>query len=291
MDEKHACRLPIDVIVPYLKPLNPIPTRLQSKGGLKPPIRCLLCDLYGTLLISGSGDVGQDQLQPPPLERLSVLLKHYAISQSAEELLEALHEAIKREHIKAKERGIDYPEVQIETIWQQILPSKGREELVRFAIEFEMVFNPVWPMPHLPELLTSCRELDIPLGIISNAQFFTPPLFEWLAGAPLNQLGFSAELTFFSYRHGIAKPSDRLFCMATEQLKASGIDPRQTAYIGNDMLKDILPAHRQGFQTILFAGDARSLRIREEDPLIDTLGPDLIVTELNQVISWLQPND
>ena len=35
MDEKHACRLPIDVIFPYLKPLNPIPTRLQSKGGLK----------------------------------------------------------------------------------------------------------------------------------------------------------------------------------------------------------------------------------------------------------------
>ena len=107
-----------------------------------------MCDLYGTLLISGSGDVGQDQLQPPPLERLSVLLKHYAISQSAEELLEALREAIKSEHIKAKERGIDYPEVQIETIWQQILPSKAREELVRFAIEFEMVFNPVWP--HAP---------------------------------------------------------------------------------------------------------------------------------------------
>ena len=203
MDEKHACRLPIDVIFPYLKPLNPIPTRLQSKGGLKPPIRCLLCDLYGTLLISGSGDVGQDQLQPPPLERLSVLLKHYAISQSAEELLEALREAIKSEHIKAKERGIDYPEVQIETIWQQILPSKAREELVRFAIEFEMVFNPVWPMPHLPELLTSCRELDIPLGIISNAPVFYPPSFRVACGRTPESIGVQrrVDLFFISARH------------------------------------------------------------------------------------------
>ncbi len=291
MDEKQAYRLPIDVIAPYLKPLNPIPTHLQLKGGLKPPIRCLLCDLYGTLLISGSGDIGQDQMQSLPMERFTLLLKRYAISQTAEELLEALHATIKSEHLKAKESGIDYPEVQIDAIWQQLLPANSRKEILRFAIEFEMVFNPVWSMPHLTELLSSCRELHIRLGIISNAQFFTLPLFEWLAGASLNQLGFSVELTFFSYRHGIAKPSDQLFRMAAAQLKKSGIDPRQTVYIGNDMRKDILPAHRHGFQTILFAGDARSLRMRNEDPQIATLVPDLIVTELKQVISWLQPND
>jgi putative hydrolase of the HAD superfamily len=52
------------------------------------------------------------------------------------------------------------------------------------------------------------------------------------------------------------------------------------------MRKDILPARRAGFQTVLFAGDARSLRMGADAPQAETL-PDLIVTELSQLISWL----
>ena len=291
MDETTTHGLSRDLIVPYLKPLSPVETGLQFKGELKPPIRCLLCDIYGTLLISASGDVGRDQTNPSRNKHLAQLLSRHGITRSVDEMIAALHDAVKRDHAEAKERGVDYPEVRIDAIWQQLLPDKNRQQVLEFAIEYEMVSNPVWPMPHFLELLSTCRKRRILLGIISNAQFFTPNIMAWLTETSLEKLGFRSDLTFYSYRYGVAKPSGRLFQMAAEQLKKEGIEPHQTAYMGNDMRKDILPAKQQAFQTILFAGDARSLRMDGESDEIEISEPDLIVTQLNQVISSLQPDE
>jgi putative hydrolase of the HAD superfamily len=138
-------------------------------------------------------------------------------------------------------------------------------------------------MPGVENLLEHCRYNGIALGIISNAQFFTPCLFEWLLQATPVQLGFDAELIWYSWRHGCAKPSPTLFEMAANMVAARGIEPQQTAFIGNDMRNDIRPARQVGFQTILFAGDARSLRLRADDPLCKDLVPDLVINHLNQL--------
>jgi putative hydrolase of the HAD superfamily len=66
-----------------------------------------------------------------------------------------------------------------------------------------------------------------------------------------------------------------------------GIEPPQTLYVGNDMLKDITPASRIGFRTALFAGDARSFRMRENDERVKDFQPDLVVTELTQLLQVL----
>jgi len=42
----------------YIRPLEPLPTGLQPSGSIDGVVRCLIFDIYGTLLISGSGDVG-----------------------------------------------------------------------------------------------------------------------------------------------------------------------------------------------------------------------------------------
>ncbi len=39
-----------------------------------------------------------------------------------------------------------------------------------------------------------------------------------------------------------------------------------------------------GLKTALFAGDQRSLRLREHDPRCSTLEPDLIITKLSQLL-------
>jgi putative hydrolase of the HAD superfamily len=61
------------------------------------------------------------------------------------------------------------------------------------------------------------------------------------------------------------------------------IAPAEALYLGNDARKDIHPAASLGFRTALFAGDARSLRLRESEPGL--LPPDAILTELSQIIS------
>jgi putative hydrolase of the HAD superfamily len=101
-------------------------------------------------------------------------------------------------------------------------------------------------------------------------------------------LGFDPSLVFLSYQYDRAKPDRYLFETARTKLDEYGIADRQTAFIGNDMRNDIVPAARVGFQTILFAGDQRSLRLRENESSLDrSVEPDLVVTDLQQLIMYL----
>ena len=54
-------------------------------------------------------------------------------------------------------------------------------------------------------------------------------------------------------------------------------------FIGNDMLKDIYAAKKAGFKTALFAGDQRSLRLRENKAEVKNVYPDIIITDLRQL--------
>ena len=53
------------------------------------------------------------------------------------------------------------------------------------------------------------------------------------------------------------------------------------------MLNDIWGAARHQFQTVLFAGDRRSLRKRDGDPRVGDCRPDLVLTDLSQLIECI----
>jgi putative hydrolase of the HAD superfamily len=143
-------------------------------------------------------------------------------------------------------------------------------------------------MPGLRPLLKELFLKKIPMGIISNAQFYTPLIFETLLHAPLAKLGFDSDLIFFSYQYQRAKPSKCLYEAAAQQLYIKKIEPNHVFFMGNDMLKDILPAHRIGFQTALFAGDARSLRLHRKDPKCYEKTAHVVVTDLTQLLKLIQ---
>jgi len=201
--------------------------------------------------------------------------------------LGALYRTIEERHIELRDQGIDFPEVEIDRIWSEVLGDADSASVRSFAVEFECIVNPVYPMPHLGELLSACRDKGMPMGIISNAQFYTPELFIWFLDAGPEDLGFRPDLIFLSYRFGRAKPSMDMFEAAAGILRGMGIPEGSVLYTGNDMLNDIYPAHSQGFRTALFAGDSRSLRLREDDARCRNLSPDLVVTDLIQLLDYL----
>jgi putative hydrolase of the HAD superfamily len=49
------------------------------------------------------------------------------------------------------------------------------------------------------------------------------------------------------------------------------------------MLNDVYCANKAGCQTILFAGDKRSLRMRENDERCLAIKPDAVITSLAQL--------
>jgi putative hydrolase of the HAD superfamily len=277
-----------ELIKKYLRPLTPLPTSLSPGGDLRQSIQCILFDIYGTLFISGSGDINIGQQSSPPYEQIEQLLAKYGIVQSPGRILEKLYAGIKTRHGVLRSRGVDHPEVIIEQIWRPVLKIDDQATIRQFAVEFELIANPVSPMPNLASMLSACRQKGLLLGIISNAQFYTPFLFKWFLNSHIEELGFDPGFLFYSYQHETAKPSPDLFKMAAEKLASKGIQPGAVLYIGNDMLNDIYPANAIGFQTALFAGDRRSLRLRTDDSRCADLSPELVLTDLGQLIQYVE---
>jgi putative hydrolase of the HAD superfamily len=262
--------------------LLPIPTGIRTRGALRKPVEAVLFDVYGTLFVSGSGDIGdaRDRVRP---DRIAGLLDSYGVSLAPDRVMGRFFGEIGRVHACEIEKGIDYPEVLIDAVWMAVLGIEDRKTARCFACEYEMTVNPVWPMPGLDSLLDEIRNRGSAMGIVSNAQFFTPLLFEMFLGEDLTGLGFSEDLTIFSYREGRAKPSPLLFETAGKTLDELGIARSAALYVGNDMLNDIFPACGAGFQTALFAGDSRSVRLRKDDERLRGVAPDLVVTNLREL--------
>ena len=102
-------------------------------------------------------------------------------------------------------------------------------------------------------------------------------------------LGFQPELCVWSFQLLEAKPSLNLFRSVIVWLyQQHGILPGEILYVGNDTLNDIWPATQFGLKTVLFAGDQRSLRLRENDERCLTLKPDVIITNLAQLSQVLK---
>ena len=271
----------------YSIPMYPLPTSMSPGGRLAEPIQCVLFDIYGTLFISGSGDIGLAKKTALEAEKIERLLQKFNIHKTPRGLVTELYKAIEDEHRQLRDDGIDYPEIEIDRIWKQILEIDDLEHVRSFAIEYELIVNPVFPMPNLAKTLIACKEQNLTMGLISNAQFFTPLLFEWFLQAQPQDLGFHPELIFLSYQLGHAKPSLIPFEKAAEVMNAMGLSANASLYVGNDMLNDIYPAKQLGFQTALFAGDKRSLRLRTDDVRCIKLSADLVLTDLGQLIDHI----
>lgn len=284
----------------HMQPLAPISTGTTPRLSMLPGIRAVLFDIYGTLLVSGCGEVGT-AVEQDAADAVSDTFREIGLPAGvdAQHVLETQKQVIRDVHARLRDQGRYYPEVDIVDVWRETLsrlradnpavPPPEQVDLELLALTYESRTNPVWPMPHAGDCLSVLRDAGLTLGIVSNAQFFTPPLFPALFSRDLSELGFDADLCFFSWRFGVAKPSPQLFGLAVEALQRRGISPGKALYVGNDMLNDVAGAARVGFRTALFAGDARSLRLREGDERTAGIVPDLQLTDLSQMQSCVTP--
>lgn len=215
--------------------------------------RAVLFDIYGTLLSSAAGE-----LHPDP----------------------ALRDLIAKAHTDSPH---PFPEIDIREIHSALQPELAPDEIEAFAIAHEERANPVTPMPGAAETLRHLAVKGIPLGLISNAQFYTVPILEEALGATLTELGIDPDLCCFSYIERRAKPDPFLFEIIREKLARRGIQPCEALYVGNDVRNDIDPARATGFRTALFAGDPASLRLRGRS--FDDCGADQVIHDLREILN------
>jgi putative hydrolase of the HAD superfamily len=282
--------------------LDPEPTDVEARLTQLDGIQAVLFDIYGTLFVSGSGDVGTAAAKDTAEaleEALAAAGFEGNLNQAGELGKDLLKSVILDWHEAARYAGTDYPEVEITEIWCRVVDELRQEKLLtshvgnpvqfqQLALEYECRVNPVFPMPGCLDTLSQLSKQDVTLGIVSNAQFYTPLMFPAFFEKSIEQLGFDPECCIWSYKELKAKPSSELFPKVGRTLKKKyGIELHDTVYVGNDMLNDIYCASEAGCRTVLFAGDRRSLRMRENDERCLAVQPDAVITSLSQLLEML----
>lgn len=298
MSHAHCLSLITDrrQLGPVTPPADAAP-RLPELSG----IQAVVFDVYGTLFSSGVGDISLASEENRDADIREVLADNgIRVTRAAAKLRldQTLHAIIHQHHSRRRARGIECPEVDIRSVWAEWiteLATSGQIEtsaaidIDTLVIDYETRVNPTQPMPGLAELLAELRQRGLILSIISNAQFYTPLLFEAFLGETLRELGFCPHCPVWSYQELEGKPSQRLYQLAAERLQAHHqLSPQECLYIGNDMRNDIWPAQALGFRTALFAGDQLSLRRRQDHPACRKLLADAEITELGQICQLLR---
>jgi putative hydrolase of the HAD superfamily len=288
-----------------LEPMLPVPTGMDPFLSAAFPLKAFVFDVYGTLLISDSGDIEESIISAGNLKKAMELSNIRVPGDTKQQegtlnkILDEFVREIKEFHNRHRSTERPYPEIDIQHVWETILMrnySKGRVQLdgnhcIRcMTFVFEILSNPLYPMPGMKEIIKELSSRRIPLGIVSNAQFYTPVVLNYFLSDRLAEEDrvdyFDPDLTIFSYKYKRSKPDLFLFqTLASALEKKYGFYPGDVLFIGNDMQKDVYAGHITGFRTALFAGDRKSLRLREDiDPVRNT-HPDYIITDLRQLLT------
>lgn len=293
-------------IAPFLnsyKKLDPVPTGVVTEITKLSNIKCIIFDIYGTLIVSASGDLDKSNVST---KNLTTALNAAGLKWRndsfegvyGDQVLNDFHTAVEDQHAELKLKGHLYPEVDIISVWEKCLQKaisnnwleiQERVDIKTLTVVFEILSNPVWPMPGMRKIIDELVKLKIPIGIVSNAQFYTPIIMNnFISDYVTEQENinpFDHDISVYSYKLLRSKPDTYLFEQLSIQLKNKyNVLPMQALFVGNDMLKDVWTAKQVGFKTALFAGDKRSLRMRETDERCSGLKPDVVINDLLELL-------
>lgn len=280
-------------------PLMPAPADIFPCCKRMTGLRAVLCDVYGTLLVSRAGGLA-DNYGPDRPAALRAALQSVGWNVDMTTAVDGVNlfdAVLASEHARLHAGGIKHPEVDVRVIWKKTLAglpcgstlalTKNDKLIARLAVEYESRINPVWPMPDMEETFSRLASAGLALGIVSNAQFYTPLTLTALLGEEWKSW-FPSSLCFWSYEYKEAKPGLGLYRRALAALNESfGISPQETVMLGNDVENDLRPALACGCRAVLFAGDGRGCRLGIEDRRQVASWPWSTITNWSQLAEML----
>lgn len=287
----HGVRTPIEgggspapVEPPARSPagLPAVLERLRSAALPRRP-RALAVDIYGTLLAAAQSEPGAAGMDESGATTDRV--DGSAAPAFPRDMKARLRAIVASDHELSRAGGLPWPEVDAVSVFSRAL-GLDAEDAARACVAWECACNPASPLPGARAFLARCAAAGLPLGIVSNAQFYTPLFIEAAYGAPLfgpAGLGFDPDLAFWSFERLRAKPDPHMFRLLAKELRGRGVDASEACYIGNDALNDCAAAAAAGFMTVLFSGDPPSFKPRLGEPGLWTPPADALASSWERV--------
>jgi putative hydrolase of the HAD superfamily len=276
-----------------------VPIDCPARAARLHDIRAVIFDVYGTLIDYWRPEFDHRESKEAALQAAfrqtadyfgftEYLLKMNSADTAEKTLHDLYHGLIALDHEKARNKSVDTPEIRIDRIWKVIVLMLKRhgynpvrasfgtpDDLARCAAYY---YNAVALggnlFPNVVEALVALKKDNIRLGIVSNAQFYTPIDLTLLIREQSENTYddylelFDEDLIFYSYEYGVAKPGRLLFEKLYNALYESHILPAQTVFVGNDLALDIQTAQDVGMKTALYCGDRKSTFLHDLAPTV-----------------------
>lgn len=198
--------------------------------------------------------------------------------------------------------GERHPEVAADRVWEAVLKKLFQKdyhwdtgffgslnELSRkVAYFFHASLQGAACYPGAARTLRTLAGKGIRQGVLADGQCFTlvqlqRGLAQQDAGVQLQDVLDPRHVTL-SYEQRARKPSERLFQHALDLFLEQDIAPGEVLHVGSRLQQDVAPARKLGMKTALFAGDKASLQASPEQLKEPASKPDLLLTELEQLI-------
>jgi len=237
-------------------------------------IKAVLFDLGGTL-----EDVRCDeQLQRGALAGFRRILDRHDLNPAEwddRELLARLEQGMREYKAWREQSEIELPP---EEVWRKYLlpdwrPTDGARAGEELAYYYDLRFFSRTMRPETPRVLAELRAAGFRLGLISNV------LSRELVPRQLEAYGiadaFSVVLTSAGF--GRRKPHPAIFLEAARRL---GVEPAQSAYVGDTVSRDVAGARRAGYALAI---QIRSFLTGLSDNAGDRERPDALVRDLTEV--------
>src|SRR5262245_30565017 len=283
----------------------------KAKPKLRPlPVKAVFWTVYGTLVAIPQGELlfehPQDFVTDAALDKLIKEFKMWNSMSRKPGAPSAYMKELFRKALTVLQMtgtgGERHPEVQTERVWDDIVKKLQQKEYAfdagtygslddyvkKIAYFYHASIQGAGPYPGAADALRLVAERGVVQGLLADGQCFTAaqlrrclrqqdPGFELDATIP-------STLRVLSSDKKARKPSETLFKAALQAVAAKGISAGEVLHVGSNLVRDIAPAKKLGFRTALFAGDRNSLSATAEQLKDPATRPDVLLTELPQIL-------
>lgn len=232
-------------------------------------VRAVIFDFYQTLL-----DIWTDEGNPEVWARLTRFLTYHGVWLDPAELSARFFAGTDRQR---RERGGEFPEVDVDVVFRDILAAMGSADADSLAAPVTALFRTLSLVQFrlFTDVLPTLAFLRgrVRIGIVSDAQraFFRTEL----AAAGLTPF---IDTAVASGEHGFHKPDPRLFHLALSEI---GVPAIQAVYVGDSVDRDLCGARAAGLHPVLLD------RYGDRGPLLPQCPPAHIVHDLREFCGWL----
>jgi hypothetical protein len=291
-------------------PAPPVPNPPKARPHLVrlSEVRCVLWNVYGTLLVIPGGEIWfehpNDFIMNVALEKTIQEFKMWtSMSRKPGQpaaYMQQIYKQVFVEH-KSAPAGERFPEILSDQLWVAVVKKLIQKDY-KFDVGFFGALNELGEKIayffHTSLQQTKCydgaavamthiAEKGLSQGLFGDGQCFTRVqlqrgLTEQRPDCNLDRL-LTEGLTFLSYDQRGRKPSERLWRQVMAALTNRRVEASRVLHVSSRIEKDLMTARRLGMKTALFAGDRESLQATPEQLKDPVSRPDVLLTDLSQI--------